>query len=293
MNKKLSPEVQAYLDSTHAAYCSYNQRESSKEALMVELGHPMSGPYRELRAFFDTLSYACNSSARRFSHKNAFERSEYWAPDLDLSWYPQGDTLSRFGHIYPSHDRWNEYVQAVAAAGWPEGAQPGMKAGSWNIRTQNEKLRADLLKLRDKGYSLKVKPAIDEETETVFYDVSVYFNKGAEDLPLHRKLVALLRKHHKAYILPVRTAEQEQADNAPLPLAQKQFMLGNVKEVTVKDRIVMVPLVTLPVDETLVLGHVNRVVDLVKEGLPFVQAKSWLESFLTPESFKELEQQYA
>jgi hypothetical protein len=253
----------------------------------------MGGTYRELRGFFDSLSYACNSSARRFSHKNKYERSEYWAPDLDLSWYPKGDELSNFGHIYPSHDRWSEYIQAVAAAGWPEGAEPGIKAGHWLIRTQNEKLRAALISLRDKGQSVTVKPAIDEETETVYYDVSIYFRGADEALALHRKIVALLQKYHKGYILPLRTPELEQADNAPLPLEQKQFMLGNVSEVTVKDRIVMVPLVTLPVDEPVLLGHVNRLVDLLKQGFPFAQAKTWLEQWLTPAAFKDLEKQYA
>lgn len=60
-----------------------------------------------------------------------------------------------------------------------------------------------------------------------------------------------------------------------------------------QDRIVMVPLVALPADQTLVLGHVNRIVELLNAGFPFVQAKTWLEQFLTPEGFKDLEQQFA
>jgi hypothetical protein len=293
MNKKLSPVVQAYLNETHGLYSSYNQSENSTSRQMAEKGHPMAMAYRKLRAFFDSLAYACNSSARRFSHKNDFECSEYWAPELDLSWYPKGEVLSHFGHIYPALERWNEYIQAVADAGWPEGAEPGLKAGSWLIRTQNEKLRAALLKLRDKGHPITLKPAIDGETETVFYDVSVYFHKGAEDVALHHKIVTLLQKHHKGYVLPARTPEQAQADTAPLPLEQKQFMLGNVKEVTVKDRIVLVPLVALPMDETLVLGHIDRVLGLIHEGFPFVQAKDWLQQWVTPETFKDFEQRYA
>lgn len=295
MNKKLSPEALAFVTSTHSMYSSFNQSESRTYTLMVEKGHPLAAPYREMRGFFDSLAYACNSSARRFSYGNNFERAEYWAPELGLSWYPGGDELGRFGHIYPSHERWDDYVQAVADAGWPAGASPELHAGSWNIRTQNENLRQAFLKLRDKGQPIKVKPAICEKTETVYYEVETRFTglTTEKTLALHRKIVALLQKYHKGYVLPARTLEQEQADTAPLPLEQKQFMLGNVKEVTVKERMVLVPLVALPVDQALLLQHVNRIVDLVKNGFPFVQAKDWLEKWLTPAAFRELEQQYA
>lgn len=293
--KKISPEVQAYLENSHKSYCDFNQQERSDCALMVAKGHPHAAVYRELRGFFDSLRYACNSAARRFTHKDAYERSEYWAPSLDISWYPSGDALAKFGHIYPAHDRWEEYIEAAAEAGWPEGAGAKLEGGTWLIRTQNNDLRLAFEALRDKVIPtarLAIKTEVEEGTQTAFYRIEITLYDVKTALKAHKKIVSLLKKFQKAYVLPLRTDEQNKADTAPVPLSEKKFTLANVKEVTVTDRHVLVPLVALPVDEATVLRHSDTLLSLVEQGLPFAPVAEWLKGFLTPECFSELQAKY-
>lgn len=103
--------------------------------------------YRKFRRFFDSLRYASNHSRRYFSFVHAHECSSYYAPKLDLSWYPQG-TLHRFGQVYPAHEGWEAYIEEAARVQW-EGAEPRLDAGSWSGVTGSEGLIADIRGIED------------------------------------------------------------------------------------------------------------------------------------------------
>lgn len=290
----LKPAILSQLEADNRAYCDYNQGPRSDCELMLEKGHPAGAAYQELRGFYDSLKYACNSSARRFTHKNKLNCSEYWAPTLDLSWYPEGE-LAKFGHIYPAHARWNEYIEAVAAAGWPAGTQAKLEGGSWLIRTQSLTLRDKFLALQAKnpGGRFSVKTQIDEESKQAYYAIDVSLYDVARALKLQKSIVGLLTRHQKAYVLPARSPAQTNSETQALPLAQKKFTLGNVDKVTVAPRHVMVPLISLPVNEALVLQHCQDLESLCDKGFPFALAKEWLSTVLAPASLKVLQEKYA
>jgi len=292
---RITAEMLDSLNKPHLQYCSDNQTIRSDDALMVKLGHPCSQAFTELRAFFDTLSYACNSSARLYSFKNQFEQAQFWAPGLDLSWYPQGD-LRRFGHVYPAHEQWEAYLEAAAAAGWPAELDPSLGNATWTIRTQNVDMRQCFAELKAKhgdGY-VTLTTRIDEETSLAYYeiDVSLWRNSVETALALHSDVVDALLGYHSDYVLPARLPEQNALESATLPLSEKTFRHGNVDVVTVTDRHVMVPLLALPADMAVVGAHLNRLEDLLEQGFRFSEAQAWLKKVLKPEAFDALKKQY-
>lgn len=292
---KITQQTLIQLEADNQDYCDWNQAPRADCVLMAQNGHPAGAAYLELRAFYDTLKYACNAGARHFSYKNKLECSHYWAPTLDLGWYPEGE-LRHFGHIYPAHARWSEYILAVAEAGWPAGAQARLEGGSWIIRTQSLPLREKFLELQtklDTKGRFTIKTEIDVETKQAFYSIDISLYDIDRAPALQKKIVSLLKKYQKNYVLPERSVAQNAADQAPLPLSAKKFALGNVAEVTVTERHVMVPLIALPADESLILKHCQDLEDLCTKGFPFVQVKDWLSRVLTPTSLSTLEQKFA
>ncbi|MBC8737335.1 hypothetical protein F6X40_11025 [Paraburkholderia sp. UCT31] len=280
---KISKAALAALQEAHTRYCSFNQTERSDTEFMASNGHPFAKQYQKLRAFFDGLRYACNAGARVFSYKGEHEYAEYWKPELEVTGKPEGE-LRRFGHVYPAHELWNEYLAAAKELGWKD-AGPRLRGGSWVIRTQSPALRDRLLE------------ACAERKPNVRYDTGRGVNVIAVDIydpspALHQAIVAALKEHHKGFVLPKRKAEHSQEDQAPLPLAEKQFALGNVKEVTVTDRQVLVPLVPLGQGDAIVQSTANQLLDLVKAGFPFSQVREWLKKFLTADSFAHVENCY-
>lgn len=279
---RISEALHEQLQQNHLRYCDFNQNERPDCRTMVMLGHPAAKKYTRMRKFFDQLRYACNASARYFSFKDVCEYSQYWAPELSLTWHPEG-ALSRFGHVYPAHAKWDEYLAAAAAAKW-KGTTPSLDAGSWIVRTRSRELRDALSELRTSGVAVHAKSEADGFTLAV---------RIGNSEAAHRAVLKLLREHHKACVLPKRADEQDALDNRAVPLAEKKFTLGNVVEVTVTDRHVMIPLIPLGHDQTVHFEAVNKVVELLQQGYPFEQAGDWLKKFVKPSTFKDLARKYA
>lgn len=175
---------------------------------MAELKHPHAGAYRKLRRFFDQLRYASNASARQFSFRDTHNRSEFWAPELTLSWTPTG-ALSVCGRVYPSHGlAWTEYIHLAAEHRW-KGAQPELDPGRWYIHTSDPDLAFKLSKIQVKGQWLFER---DRHCLTSRH--------GLLTPAAHREIVGLLRLHQAPFILPRRTAADDLADQqetAPRP----------------------------------------------------------------------------
>ena len=285
---KLSKEAKQKLEDAHRMYCDYNQKERSDCALMASLGHPKTKLYRSFREFFDGLKYAANSSARFFSYIDSHNSSEYWAPELSLTWRPTGQAFRGFVDVYPAHDDWDRYIKTAASAGWPEGCEPQLRTGTWNVTTTSEELMqalCDLCSKEKRANRPNVRRAASDDV--AYWDITL--GQQGMTLSFHRKVQKLLRQYHKGYILPKRKPEDTASDTAALPLQQKTFFLGNVKRLTVTDRQVLVPLIPIGTDTRLLEETVNGLVGLLRKGFPFAQAESWLKQFLKPAAFRKLQ----
>lgn len=286
----LPAHAQESLAETHAMYSAHAQRERADTLFMAENGHPNAAAYQSLNSFFQSLRYACNSGARFFSYQNSDECSEYWRPDLKVSWSPLGP-LSHFGHVYPAlGERWKEYLQAAADVGW-EGATPWLDGGQWLVSTHRDDLVAELKSIcAETSTQIRV-----NQTRlngpfrlTICYGADVAMLTSA-----HARITDALKKHHPGYVIPPRTGDDDAKDNAERPLAQKAFALGNVKELTVGPLQVLVPLMPLSGSMELLVDTVSKIEALLAQGYPFAQVESWLKKFLKPTAFKKLQAKYA
>lgn len=286
--KPLPSAITAELNELHRTYADYNQREPKDDRTMRDAGHPLSHHYHSLRSFFDRLRYACNSSARLFSYANVHERSEYWAPGLTLSWWPQGEAFSDFGHVYPAHSGWHAYIAAAAAADWPAGVEPGLDPGSWYVRTRIDTLHRDLLALRTHGLS------VGEEGGRDCAKLSIRLG-GPEPAPRQQaRILSILRRHHRPWILARRTLDDDAADMASLPLREKKFFLATVSELQVTERAVLVPLIPLSqAGRDLALRTARDLVRLVDQGYPFGHVREWLSKQLNAETLAALDRRYS
>lgn len=284
----ISKKTQSYLDEQREMYGDYNQKERSGNLRMEALGHPFSADYRAMRTFFDQLKYACNASERFYSFKSHSEHSQYHAPTLDLNWHPTG--IGQFGHIYPAHDQWNEYIQACADLGWPSGCTPSMDLGSWRVRTTDVKLIQDLSALVSESVGNCAGVATwgwYEGVNTCTMNISLRGpNATVERM---KSIEKMIKKAHGRYVLPLRSDADELADDTVLSLSQKRLSYANVSKITETNRAILIPLVPLGAGPTVVEPLANELVELVKNGLPFIQARDWFKRFLTPSAFGTLQ----
>ena len=130
-----------YLKRTHDLYDDYNQERRDDWTWMASNGHPHAAAYRQQRRFFDGLKYACNSGARWVSFVNHSEWSQYWRPQLGVSWLPKPFGGKTFGEITPSMgDAWMEYLTHCASCGWPPECRPSLCRGAIYVRSGTPRL---------------------------------------------------------------------------------------------------------------------------------------------------------
>lgn len=273
-----SSTCRAELLALHNMYADFNQLQPSDCELMVLHGHPRARPYRRLRRFFDRLRFACNASARLYTYAGRDERSEFHAPGLTLSWYPEG-ALSRFGHVYPAHENWPDYIRAAAAVKWA-GADPELEPASWHIATRSREL-ADRLEHLGQSHDLAVRSASAPSGATglVLGDV--------RDIEQLSAVANTLRQYQAPHVLPPRTKRDDEADRRELPLHERRFALAAVSKVTVTPRMLLVPLIPAG-DEAAAKSAVDDVVARLARGYPLAGARTWLKSVLTPDSYRRL-----
>lgn len=263
-----SPTRIADLERQHSFYGDYNQRERNDCRYLAEHGHPNAAAYQHLRAFFDTLRYGANSSSRYYTYINERENSYYNAPELRVRWTT----------VYPAMgDKYDAWLADVCAHGFTEShwdddrrpVEPYWDAGYWAI----DAISGGPLDvaLRALGYRRQ--------------------NNGFQIFLHDEHEFARVKTVIDAYHLPQgaisqRTAVDDEADNAPLPMSQKRFTLGGVKKVAVLPRMVMVPLIPLGVE--FVDYHLEIVNDLLRcvaDGLnQDAEVEKYLEIMLKPEA---------
>jgi len=252
---------------------------------MVSLGHPMAAEYLKLRAFFDSLKYCCNSSARFFSFKSPDEYAEYWAPSLQISHEPRG--FAGFYSVWPADSAWEDYIKAAAKGGWPAEVAPELWGGSWLIRTYDRSMAEALKSVYGKCTGLSAADMLERRGLGKFD-----FHTTGTTPKLWDGIFQVLKKYHKAHILPQRTAEDVASDLSELPMAEKIFARAKVKKVTVTARLVTVPLVPMGAGADIILPIAEDLLRVVDKGFPFRQAKGWFKSFLNADTFGNLEQRY-
>lgn len=276
----------------HKLYCDFNQKEDVDSAFMAANAHPETGAYKELREFFDSLKYACNSGARIFSWSNYCERTEYWKPTLEIGNAPKTDALAKFYNISPSNNLWGDYLKASAQAGWPDDVAPKLYGGRWLIRTSSTAFAHDVVTLCDRELGTGVVKARTEKCQGSSYttiDICVFERMTVR---LHRMVEEVIRMHHADQVQPMRTQQDEAADVAELPLSQKSFRLARVKELTITARAILVPIVPFGEKEKFLHRLIADVLLLVEQGLPFGQVKGWLQRFLTNEALRRIESRF-
>ena len=213
----LKPDQQAALEAIHARYFNDNQDERDDFRFMAANGHPYAANYRMLRTFFDTLKYACGSSARYFSYLNPNECTQFRAPGLMVNWNPLG--FAELHHVHPAKvEEWQQYLGAAAKADWPAQTRPSLHQPAWIFYTENTVLWAKLNQLA----------CVREQRVTV---QSTYRNGRWEGLlePSSSRLllsdqidISMCLARYQGE-LPKRCHRDDQSHQAERPLAQKTF----------------------------------------------------------------------
>lgn len=303
MNKKMTPAARrqqmAQAQALHAIYGNYNQQASDCDTLMANNKHPCGALYRTTRAFFDSLRFACNAGARLVALKTttAGETAfsiEFWAMRLSLPWncYREVDG-EYFGHIYPAHDRWDRYVQAHINTRFSlvnKDNEPLMTGGSFHINFKEDAALPDVLLDAVKDY-IAAHPALN--ISDCDYGIHVTFEQHLTASAFNG-FVRLLRRYCRGGVwLPKRQPENDTADQAPLPIAQRTVMHGNVKAVTDNGRIILVPLVPMgPEGRQIAVDLCNDLLKKVDEGLPWSTVRCHVKNWLQPAVMTKLERQY-
>lgn len=291
MDKNTLPAALAKLNSN---YCNYNQTERADQVRLASGGHPAAAVYLKMRAFFDRLKYACNSSTRLVAAATGedgtfSQRVEFLAPNLTLPRGIGGEVNGvYFGVLYPAHARWPEYIEAHVAAGFP-GVPSKIDGGKFRIlsatRADGAEIYAALLRLQEQHPCLEVDLLVSD-------GVSVGFRHNPT-IEAFDAVVCLLKKRHSDSWLPERSGDDNARDHGELPMAQRRIMLGNVEWVTDNGRIILIPLIRVGEG-----GQTNAEVILqgltekLEQGLPFAEAAPHLEKILTRGAFNKLKKRF-
>jgi hypothetical protein len=245
----------------HQAYSDYNQAELKDCLFMEANGHPDAAVYRRLRNRFDELSYACNSSARLISYQDERNYAEYWAPKLEIHW---ADTpyYPAMGEIY------HAWLEKQAKSGWSD-RTTDLNAGSVIIQTADPAFQAGIR-------AVNAEFGITCVPRGLTYQI---FTRSSEHVDA---LFALIENHQKDFILP-----KGQFRLVEVPMAQKSVRLGNVSEVTIKERSVLVPLI--PLSDSIevhakLLRWAEQLLECIELGLHPDLARDWLsKAILDPD----------
>lgn len=251
---------------SHRFYADWGQEECSTSRFLAAHGHPMAAAYRQARALFDGLAYACNAGARFYAFEDETNYAQYWAPGLTLSWEP---SWRGFGSVYPAQgERWDAYLRAAAEAGYPEKTRPAGDLGRWIVQLSREEDRQAF-----QGHLARVQlGAFDFTCSTL---EQLHAVRAAVDAVLGD------------WVLPPRTPEMDGADHAEIPLADRPLVLAAVDRVTSAPRAVLVPLIPFGQPDFL-HRTVSDILALIEQGWAWRHADEWLEKFLQPTAYRAL-----
>lgn len=178
------------IEEIHEAYrTSEGQEEHADEQFMVAHGHPCARTYLVFRKFFDSLTYASDSSARFFSFVQPTDQVQYRKPRLMVARVP--DLLPEVeDEGYLCGPGRLHYLKACAAARWPACLSPALHSGGFEVTSQNRALVDALRPVSDDiaplGHGIYWVGVIDPDI--------VRFNAARH----------IIQQYHRGYILPRR-----------------------------------------------------------------------------------------
>ena len=269
----MRPEERAkFLGHTHSFYRHY-QQEDAVSVLMAELGHPHRREYFALRAFFDTLRYSSNQSARVFAFKDPRNSADYWAPALNV----------RGLRAYPAS--WEDFeaeLREKAPEGWGK-LDPYINHGSWKISTTDERFHQLL-------YEERYDPR-DARRGEEGWDYQIFCRSQREVFKIRNLVKRFLRR----YVVQPRTMADDRADQMPLSLAKKPLSYGGGEEVTVTDHAILIPLMPFgEKSQRIAANIVEGLLKLVDQGYPWAPVREKIAPlFADKKTIKELDRRYA
>ena len=279
MSKKA---VQEQLECAHQLYAHFNQLENPACKYLVNHGHPHASEYVILRAEFDLLKYASDSGERRIAYRNEGENSQYRAPELRITsnWTTNYDddsedrmSLDIQGRLNPywclyagdDWDKWAKLVEVAEEVGWPKELKPRIKYGAFDVCTRNYRLVSDLVR------ALK-RPVETCSWHSVPEDVEPYwrFLFSTDSLKSTQEVFQAIRRRQSRWVLPERTIDDDEVDRAPLPLHEKEFVIGRVKVVTETDYALIIPMIPLNAEGNKVIAQtMSALVGYCDKGYPW------------------------
>lgn len=298
---------EAHCHMQNLNYRHYNQQEHETVSKLAEGNHPASALYTACRWYFDTLSVACNSAARLVAMTvdrkgEPLHSLEFWVPSLSLPTYCDKDLNGEyFGRIYPAHERWNAYVDAMIAAGFP-GVKKELHNGQFIINNELscESALSDEERQSAKAAFSQLQQALVELAEsTGEFDVSLQSLSETRSsitvrldrlskIKTFKALVRVFTTAFKGSLLPKRRPDQDTKEQY-VPLAERKVMLGNVSKVTDNGNTILLPLIPFNDEaQAIQLDIVNTLREKVLQGLPLSQAQPHFERILTKTAYKSL-----
>ncbi len=285
MTKKQRADVIAKLQANHRYYNDYNQKETNGVSFMVNHGHPMTEGYLQLRAYYDTLRYACNASTRVIAYAHENERAYYSTPELEVTRHPSG-IPDLYCHLWPNHEQWLSYLEKCAELDWPEGVEPELVTGHISVHTSNYKLIGSLF-THSEGYCAIREREVEKGR---MWNAEIKTATAASAL----RCLKAIETAMKPYLIEKRTPGDDVEDNLPLPLAEKKFRLSGVSELTVDARTIHVPMLTLDAAGLALAERVsNGLLALCRQGYPYEgDVRQWLSHRLTKAALKKLDREF-
>jgi hypothetical protein len=182
------------LEKKHAVFCLHEEQlETWEQKIMATHGHPHAQSYRFYRAFFDNLKYAGSADTRFYSYQDDLNFTEYSRPRMAVNTY----SITSWGAT--PNKALMDYLLKVAAAGWPDDAEPVINSGQFTVHTTNEEFRA-ALHAHDRGR----KRSWNEPGGRVF-SLEPGDEADFEDMRL------LIDTFHAGYVLPTRKGDSDAA----------------------------------------------------------------------------------
>jgi hypothetical protein len=175
-----------------------------------------------------------------------------------------------------------DYLKAAARAGWPEGCEPELDSGHLLVETTDARLVGRLF-VAAGGFIVQRQKGV--------WSARIYTKTATPMLECLR----IVERHWRRWTPPARDAQQDAADAAPLPVAQRLFRFANVDTVTLTDRQLLVPLITADAQGALKGRRIaTDLVNLCRsEGYPYFGAvRDWLIGVVTPAELKKLDREF-
>lgn len=182
------------LEKKHAIFHLHEeQQEAWEQKIMATHGHPHAPQYRFYRAFFDNLKFASSADTRFYSYQDELNFTEYSRPRMAVNTY----SITSWGAA--PNKALMDYLLKVAAAGWPEDAEPVINSGQFIVHSTDDHFRTAL-----QNYDRGRKRSWNTP------DGRVYSLEPADEADFE-DMRQLVETFHAGFVLPTRKGDSDAA----------------------------------------------------------------------------------